>query len=139
MVVVRYISVAGCGRDGGRIHLVLVIKKDIPLQTNVNLTLHFTQLARLRTLFRTKYRTAPTIQIPIKIAACTGAKTAPRTTTNPLIRANKIGIAMKGLTGRCSPGSRKRRMIAPSTVRKKNAYSASPFRVSRMRMLPSRM
>lgn len=30
-------------------------------------------------------------------------------------------------------------MIAPSTVRKKNAYSAKPLSVRRMRMFPSRI
>jgi hypothetical protein len=30
-------------------------------------------------------------------------------------------------------------MIAPSTVRKKKAYSARPFRVSKMRIFPSKM
>lgn len=73
------------------------------------------------------------------IAACMGAKTAPLTTTKPLMTANNIGMTIEGFTGRGRSGSRKRRMMAPSTVRKKKAYSASPLSVRRMRILPSRM
>ena len=53
--------------------------------------------------------------------------------------ANSIGMRMNGFTGRGRSGSRNRNMIAPSTVRKKKAYSARPLRVSKMRMFPSRM
>jgi hypothetical protein len=53
--------------------------------------------------------------------------------------ANNMGMRIGGLTGRGRPGSRKRKIIAPSTVRKKKAYSARPFRVSKMRIFPSKM
>jgi hypothetical protein len=46
---------------------------------------------------------------------------------------------MNGFTGRGRSGSRNLSMMAPRTVRKKKAYSASPLRVNRMRMFPSRM
>lgn len=44
-----------------------------------------------------------------------------------------------GFTGRGKSGSLNLNMIAPSTVRKKKAYSANPFSVSKIRMLPKRI
>ena len=74
-----------------------------------------------------------------KTPACTGANTAPLTTTNPLMTANSTGTRINGFTGLSNSASLNLKMIAPSTVRKKKAYSASPLSVSKIRMLPSRI
>lgn len=71
--------------------------------------------------------------------ACTGAKTAPRVTTHPLTRANIRGIQIIGLYGRGSCGSRTRRTMAPTMVKKKNVYSARPLKVTRARKFPKKM
>lgn len=81
----------------------------------------------------------PITQTTTKTPACSGAKTAPLTTTNPLTSAKMVGMSKRGLYGRGISGSRKRKTMAPTTVRKKKEYSPRPLNVSRARKFPNRM
>jgi len=73
------------------------------------------------------------------MAACDGAKIAPRTTTNPLTKEKITGMMTVGLYGLSRLCSRYRSTMAPTTVKKKNVYSPSPLKVRSTRKLPRRM